>query len=454
MIHTIRILVLCGLLCAGGIQATASELDPRARIKRVALVVPDLDRAKLFFGEVLRFELASEGMLDPATEPYLGKVFALELAGPVRRALYHTSTERRGLFVMELPGMESGGAGTPRTALNVVETSDLAALKTRAEAHGFTTADHQSDRTPEGSFFSEMLVMGPGGHAFLVYQYGDHAAAGNRDEVTFHRQFVEARTGQVHVLQSLPVEVQKDHPPVVCLAPNPASGNYFRLFMQELGRDRVMIAPDYPGLGDSAPVQERMDMAAYADVMADTLRALGYGPGGRGPVDLCGYHTGAMVAIELAVREPALVRRMVLAGIPYYDATGRAEMYAENVVEKPIEPELQHLQGSWDFAVTHRNEGVSLERGYGNFLDAITAGPNRPQAYHAVFTYPAEERAPLVKQPVLILNTHGSLADETRAIAPMFPNARLVDIPELHHGVFDVGAAMLADHARPFLDSR
>ena len=68
--------------------------------------------------------------------------------------------------------------------------------------------------------------------------------------------------------------------------------------------------------------------------------------------------------------------------------------------------------------------------------------------YHAVFTYAAEERASLVTQPVLILNTHGSLEKETRAMAPLFRDATLIEIPELHHGVFDVGAALLAEHVR------
>jgi hypothetical protein len=58
-----------------------------------------------------------------------------------------------------------------------------------------------------------------------------------------------------------------------------------------------------------------------------------------------------------------------------------------------------------------------------------------------------------VTQPVLILNTHGSLAEQTRALAPYFSDATLVEIPELHHGVFDVGAEILAAKARPFLDA-
>lgn len=272
-------------------------------------------------------------------------------------------------------------------------------------------------------------------------------------EVSFNKQYVDGRYGQVHVLTSSPAAGAPERAPVVCFAPNPASGNYFRLFMTELGRDRAMFAPDYPGLGASDPPPEPPDLAGYAGAMADALEALGFGAQGSGPVDVCGYHTGAMVAVELAVSRPDLVRRLVLAGIPYFDAEGRARMYAENFVDRPIGEDLAHLQGSWDFAVSNRNPGVSLERGYDNFVDVIRAKYRRPWAYHAVFSYPAEERAPLVRQPVLILNTHGSLAEETRAAAPLFPNATLVEIPELHHGIFDVGPDILAGHARPFLDA-
>ena len=82
----------------------------------------------------------------------------------------------------------------------------------------------------------------------------------------------------------------------------------------------------------------------------------------------------------------------------------------------------------------------------------LKAQDRRAWAYHAVFTYPAEQRAPLVRQPVLILNTHGSLEKETRALAPYFADSRLIEIPELRHGIFDVGPQLLAGHARPFLD--
>ena len=271
------------------------------------------------------------------------------------------------------------------------------------------------------------------------------AAAG---DVTFRRAYVDGAHGQVHVLSSMPARSAATATPMVCLAPNPMAGRYFRLFMEALGTDRVMIAPDYPGLGQSDAPDAMMDLGGYADAMAEALDALGYGDNGHGKLDVCGYHTGAMVAVEMAIRRPDLVRRVVLAGIPYYEPAERRRMYDENVVGRELADNFDSLRGSWTFTITDRQEGVSIERGYDNFVDILQQRFITHWPYHAVFTYPAEERAPLVKQPVLILNTHGSLEKETRAMAPLFGDATLIEIPELHHGVFDVGAGLLAKHVR------
>jgi hypothetical protein len=69
-----------------------------------------------------------------------------------------------------------------------------------------------------------------------------------------------------------------------------------------------------------------------------------------------------------------------------------------------------------------------------------------------VFSYAVQEQAPKASQPVVILNSHGSLEDQTRALAPLFSNMMLIEIPELHHGVFDVGAKPPSDRVREAVD--
>lgn len=276
------------------------------------------------------------------------------------------------------------------------------------------------------------------------------ATMSHAGEVSFQKHYVDGPYGQVHVLSSRPDVTS--HTAMVCLAPNPMAGRYFRLFMQDLGRDRVMHAPDYPGLGESDPPSGPLEIADYADSMAVVMGTLGYGENGSGPVDVCGYHSGAMVAIELAARRPDLVRHLVLAGIPYYTGKERQMMYDDNVVEKPLTEDFDSLRGTWEFTVSTRQDGVSLERGYDNFVDILKQRHRIHWLYHAVFSYAAEEQAARVQQPVLILNTHGSLEEETRALAPHFEDATLIEIPELEHGVFDVGASILAEHVREHLD--
>lgn len=271
-------------------------------------------------------------------------------------------------------------------------------------------------------------------------------------DVEFRRQYVDARYGQVHVLVSRPAVGDASRTPMVCLPPNPMAGRYFRVFMAELGRDRIMIAPDYPGVGDSDPPDSPPDLAGYAGAIADVLDALGFGGSERRKVDVCGYHTGAMVAIELAITRPDLVNKLVLAGVPFYTGAERQREYDETVVEDPLEEDFDSLRKWWEFTVIDRQTGVTLERGYDNFVDVLKPKYRHHWPYRAVFSYPAEDRAPLVEQPVLILTTHGGLHEQTRAIVPLLPDATLIEIPELYHGVFDVGAGILAGHARSFLD--
>jgi len=271
--------------------------------------------------------------------------------------------------------------------------------------------------------------------------------------VSFERSYVTHDWGQIHVLTSEP-EVSDNPTPLVCFAPNPYSGNYYRLFMEALGSDRTMLALDYPGIGQSDTYPDELDMGKLADIMAVSLTSLGWGPDGDGPVDLCGYHTGTMLATELAITHPELVRRIVLMGIPYYDEAGRQDRFDRLGQVKPWPDSFAAVAQDWIFAVEMRNEKVSLERAFGNYLESAGAWQAKARIYGAVFQYPAEERAPLLTQPTLVLNPHGNLKEPSRAYAELIDDATLIELPDLKYGIFDAAPEVLASHARPFLNQR
>jgi 3-oxoadipate enol-lactonase len=81
---------------------------------------------------------------------------------------------------------------------------------------------------------------------------------------------------------------------------------------------RRLIVPDLPGHGGSSPLPATTTLRGFADALVPLL---------DGPTDVLGHSLGGVVALRLAERHPALVRRLVLAapaGIS--TSTRRAEL--------------------------------------------------------------------------------------------------------------------------------
>lgn len=268
----------------------------------------------------------------------------------------------------------------------------------------------------------------------------------------FGNCFVDSSYGQIHVLTSKPKEGAQWKTPLACFAPNPSTGRSFELFMECLGSDRRMLAPDYPGLGRSDAPVGYMAIADYAKAMASVLTSMDFGIDSAGPMDICGYHTGAYVAIELAVMRPDLVRKVVLIGVPYYDVAGRERERKEIAYRRTIEDDFESIRNSWDFTVTNREPGVTVDRAYEQFIDVLIARKYRHVAYNATFDYDADARAPFLKQPLRVLNPHADLKKPTRDFMRLVPDAELVELPQLHYGIFDVGVEILTKEFRRFLD--
>lgn len=76
--------------------------------------------------------------------------------------------------------------------------------------------------------------------------------------------------------------------------------------LRDLGRDHRCFAIDLPGHGDSA-LQHIDSMAQIADMIAAFCAA-----NGLEAITLFGHSMGGCVAVELALRHPDLVRRLVL----------------------------------------------------------------------------------------------------------------------------------------------
>jgi len=273
----------------------------------------------------------------------------------------------------------------------------------------------------------------------------------NHKPISIQRRYVDGRFGQLHLHQTS--IAHRGRTPLVCFHPTPVSGTYFRDFMLEMGKDRRVIALDTPGYGNSDRPPTPQPMAQLAGAAADALDALGYGRDGLGPIDCIGYHTGTFIVAELAINRPDLVRRLVLPGIPYYERAERQKMLSELTQATPFEETPHLFEQAWQFWVEDRKQGVELERAAQHAIDNLRSSPHSWWAYQAVFSWPAEQRLPQLRQPVLVPNTHGSLKEHSRAAAKLIPDARVVEIPELDRSVFDLGVERLASVSREFIDA-
>jgi pimeloyl-ACP methyl ester carboxylesterase len=100
----------------------------------------------------------------------------------------------------------------------------------------------------------------------------------------------------------------------------------------ELARRRQVIAVELQGHGHTADVNRPITYEGLADDTAALLRHLGIGS-----ADLYGYSLGAGVVLQVAIRHPALVRKLVVVSGSYASAGMYPEVLA--AIEQ-ITPEL------------------------------------------------------------------------------------------------------------------
>lgn len=117
------------------------------------------------------------------------------------------------------------------------------------------------------------------------------------------------RVHGVRIHSDLAGDLASDPVPVVLLHGLGVSSRYFRPLASRLARDRLVLAPDLPGTGESEDARHILDVRELSDTIADWLKTLGLGR-----VAIIGHSFGCQLAADLAARRPERVDRLVLIG--------------------------------------------------------------------------------------------------------------------------------------------
>jgi pimeloyl-ACP methyl ester carboxylesterase len=297
------------------------------------------------------------------------------------------------------------------------------------------------------------FLAAAGSGLLALGQIRDVLAAGDPLLARVRRGYADCRFGQLHYVRAIPASAAGRKRPLVLLHQNPSSSVEYDALVRAMGTDREVVAFDTPGSGMSDWPPEPLDMASYAGAFADGIRSLALG--GRGAVDVFGYHTGTLLAAELAIAGPNKVGRVVLSGIPFRTPEERRERLDEIEARPRItddgEAILGQLRRLWTYVVTQRDPRVPLQRAADLFVEKAKPLDRYWWPYRSVWTYDVQARFPLISQPVMILQPREALSEYSAQAAKFISNVRIVEAPELQRDIFDVGSASIATKLREFL---
>jgi pimeloyl-ACP methyl ester carboxylesterase len=207
---------------------------------------------------------------------------------------------------------------------------------------------------------------------------------------TLRKGYAPTPVGQVHYVEAGAGR------PVVLLHQTPRSWDEFRELIPLLADDHRVVAPDTAGFGASELTGEH-SIENYASGVEGLLAHLGLTD-----VVLLGHHTGGVIAVEVAARDPGRLAALVLSSTPVIDAAARDRRRAAapiDLVER--RPDGAHLVELWRRREPYYPAGRPdlLER----FVrDALTTR-DMEAGHRAVGRYRMEERLGRYRGPTLCI---------------------------------------------------
>ena len=244
------------------------------------------------------------------------------------------------------------------------------------------------------------------------------------------RRFLDLDYGQIHYRTA----GAGGPAPVVLLHSAAQSSAMVADLAAALGESRLVIAPDLPGCGDTAALPDKptIEVGDLADWLADLLGRLGIGQ-----ADVHGLHLGARIGVDMSLRYPGLVRKLIVDGNGFYTGETGAAMLANVAPELKPDLDAVYLMRAWHYirdyylffpwfgrrAEDLRGGGLPApEVIHEKLMEVLKNGRTSFRPYHAAFRYPMEQRLPQVTMPTLITAARNDNVfpqlDRTHALLP------------------------------------
>lgn len=256
-------------------------------------------------------------------------------------------------------------------------------------------------------------------------------------ETRTRRGFIDVEGGQVHY-RSSGIE---EGVPLILMHPSPGSGLMLMPLLEAMGGRRWTIALDTRGNGDSDPLPGAPEIADFARAAWEAIDGLGIGM-----CALLGTHTGASIATEASIQQPARVRRLIIDNMGLWSAQKRDQHLTRNA--PMVEPDMTGSQFNWAWHycrdqylfspwyertdANRRHIDLPAPKVLHDFVvEVLKALGTYHMSYSAAARYAKRERLPLITVPTMVSSNERD------------PLIRYLD--ELHHLVPGSIKALVGD---------
>ena len=236
-------------------------------------------------------------------------------------------------------------------------------------------------------------------------------------------------------------------PPLLMVHQSPRSSAEYAALMEQWGEHFTCIAPDTPGFGQSDPLAGEPEIDAFADALAEFVRALG--------LTNCvayGFHSGGIILVTAMRRHPELFRCLAIGGYAVWTPEEMAifgERYLPEFHPAPYGEHLtwlwnRMLEQSWVFPWFDTREEARLTVAHADVgrvhqaaMEMLDAGNAYRAGYGAVLRAPRDIPPPDAKTPPVLITAYDGdpLQEHIDRLGEMPANwkAPKVRTPAEHH---------------------
>lgn len=263
------------------------------------------------------------------------------------------------------------------------------------------------------------------------------------------RQFADTDIGQIHMRICRPDNPTR--PPLICLHQSPKSSREYADFMTAASDDRIIVALDSPGQGESAlpPADPPVRIQDYARLLWQAVETLDLGQ-----VDLFGNHTGAKVAVEMAHQKPASVRKIIMMSALVLTPEEQKD-FEDQFQPIPLDEEGTRFKHIWEQIAKYGASVMTLEQRAESLAENIRGGEAYEWGHRAAFAYNADfpDVVANLPQEITVLNPGDMLYDWTPRVATLLKNGQIIDLPDWGHAALMVNAVDVVRVVKDVLDA-